>query len=123
MLERPSREAPGTLPLLDPLIDSTMGAPPLIRPLVGVLRRNTPVDMACLCGFWEVRLPAFGGMVIDRAEPSAGPSAACDVGDNRKLRIRDKRKLRTPCCRYCPRWLRQRVGNGAGFTAGRHGCS
>lgn len=63
-------DAPGNGPDLDPPIDSAMGAPPLIHPLVGVLRRHTPADMTCLCGFWEVQLPTFGGMIVYRTEPA-----------------------------------------------------
>ena len=55
---------------LEPPTDSAMGAPPLIHPLIGVLRGHTPRDMTCLCGFWKVQLPAFGGVVIDRPQPS-----------------------------------------------------
>lgn len=73
--EAPLGDAPGNGPDLDPPIDSAMGAPPLIRPMMSVLRRHTPGDMACLCGFWEVQLPSFGGGIsVYRAEPAAGSS-------------------------------------------------
>ncbi|MCY3810547.1 MAG: hypothetical protein OXH15_01970 [Gammaproteobacteria bacterium] len=64
----------GDGPHLDPPMDSAMGALALIRPLIGVLRRHTPEDMTCLCGFWKVQLPTFGGIVMYRAEPAAGSS-------------------------------------------------
>ena len=68
------RRADGNRSPLEPPTDSAMGAPPLIHPLIGVLRSHTPADMACLCGFWKVQLPAFGGMTVYRAEPAAGSS-------------------------------------------------
>lgn len=61
---------------LDPPIDSAMGAPPLIRPLVGVLRRYTPGEVPCFCGFWKVQLPTFGRMVMYRAESQEAPLRA-----------------------------------------------
>lgn len=67
-------DAAGNGPPLGSPIDSAMGAPALIRPLIGVLRKHTPGDMTCLCGFWEVQLATFGGMTFYRAEPAARSS-------------------------------------------------
>ena len=80
-------DVPGNGPHLFPPIDSAMGAPPLIRPLIGVLRRHTPEDMTCLCGFWKVQLPTFGGMVIYRDEPAAGSSGLHSLVRNLKSRV------------------------------------
>lgn len=65
-------DARGNWPPLGPPIDSAMGAPPLIHPLIDVLRRHTPEDMTCVCGFWTVQLPTFVGTVMYRSEPAAG---------------------------------------------------
>ncbi len=74
------RDASGTEPPLDPPIDSAMGAPSVIRPLVDVLRAHTPAHMACLCGFWETRLPTIGGTVAGRIHRTARPGGFRHVG-------------------------------------------
>ena len=81
------RDALGNASSLGSAIDSAMGAPPLIHPLIDVLRTHTPKDMACLCGFWVVQLPTFGGMVTHRVKPAAS-SRPYSLGRYVKLAVR-----------------------------------